>query len=441
MPHIFCVFKSILDELKINSTKWNVYIYNKKKLKCTNCILKINNEMIKKIFGIIENIHFQTSNTMNIINIVISEKNITFKNNVHKISNIVQFVETFEKVFENPEFFHENVLFMLENKFNINNIFCFPNMKIVNNKIIVFNNNVINEYYKKIQTHIKKYNFNISLDELKQKIQMCNIMGFDIYKGNPEKCEDTEIIKKFHLDVKRQLYKKYCNNIENLFDVGCGRLTDLFFWNENNIDNVYCIEPSIDSIKFGQERLKNAKSKTNIKTKIHVINGIGDEKWNNLEQYKNITEKKYDIITFQFTIHYMIDNIDILMKNINNISKQNTKILITCMNGTLIKNELQKNNKIEIINSNNEIIFAINKFNDDTLNNVLVYFKGGYGMENGSIEKLVDIEKLIHIFNDNNYEIIDKKPFLNFDSKIKNNMNSIQKNVSKYYISIVFIKK
>ena len=123
------------------------------------------------------------------------------------------------------------------------------------------------------------------------------------------------------------------------------------------------------------------------------------------------------------------------MKNIREISKSGTKIIITCMNGNLILDDLKKGDIIVRNQKDKNIIFAISRYSDD---DILVYLKGGYGMEHGSIERIVDIKKLIKLFQENNYRLIEEKPFLDYNSNYKEQMNSEQKNVSYYYTSLMF---
>lgn len=272
---------------------------------------------------------------------------------------------------------------------------------------------------------------------------------------------DTSIIKKFHIDVKKQIYNEYCNNIEYLLDIGSGRLSDAYLWYTNHIKNVMCIEPSLDSIKYATKLVEKYKNDMNIQ----IINGIGNETWKTNNKYKEIIKHKYDAITLQFTIHYMMKNIDILMKNILSVIKPGTVVIITCMNGNLIRDKLNKYHKIEIRNRQEPVFYihpmysqnnrdnniSINRknntSNDNSSNNnaitlsnndILVYFKGAYGVASGSIEPLVDIKYLTDQFVVNGFKIVRVKNFLDYKSKIKNKMSHMQKSVSYYYISLVF---
>lgn len=318
---------------------------------------------------------------------------------------------------------------------------CIPNLAINNNQIIVYDDNYKNKLFESIQNILEKeHNIKMSIFDISKIIKKC-----DIYKGKSIYDPYTATIRHFHLDVKEQLYYKYCKNIDYLLDIGIGKSTDMQFINKIGVKNVIGIEPSVESIQLGKER--QLKFNSNSKTNLDIINGFGDEDWTKDIKYNKVLDHIYDVITFQFTIHYMMYNIEILMKNILRVSKKNTKIIITCMNGKLIHKDLNKNGKIEIMNSRKEPIFAIYGQYDFKDNNqipkqsdILVYFKGSYGVVNGSIEPLVDIDRLIRFFNNNGFSIIEMKDFLSYNSKNKEKMDNIQKKVSYYYTSIVFEK-
>lgn len=425
--------KYVLESIKYticdDPSNYHIYLYNKKKKNCTNYAVIMNDKTKNIFFNDIQKINFNRKKGLNIINIIIANRPVKFNNSFYEFDN-VKYLCKYDP--------NNNFTLMIAIKkiigYTFNDNICLPNMIIKNDKMTVFNNDTIITLCEKIQKELKNiYDIDMSLAETKKHLYKCHEHGFDIYKGLPDRDPDTDMIKKFHLDVKRKIYNKYCRNINLLFDAGCGRLTDLFYWNDAGIKNVYCVEPSKDSILFGKERLSGVKNK--IRTKILVIEGVGDKDWRTDSKYNKIITNKYDVITFQFTIHYMIEKFDILIKNLLDISKHGTKVIITCMDGNLINEELNKSDKIEVRNTKNNIIFAIADAPND---NIIVYLKGGYGMEHGSIEKLVNLNKLSKIFIENGYKQIERKPFLEYNSHIKDQMTTIQKNVSKYYTSIIF---
>ena len=84
-----------------------------------------------------------------------------------------------------------------------------------------------------------------------------------------------------------------------------------------NVKNVVGIEPSIDSIELGNEKI----NKFGFKGKINVINGVGDIDWISDDKYIIVLENKYDLITFQFTLHYMMNNIQTIINNLDSVEK------------------------------------------------------------------------------------------------------------------------
>jgi len=199
---------------------------------------------------------------------------------------------------------------------------------------------------------------------------------------------------------------------------------------------------------MGQEKI----NKNEFTGTIKIINGTGDEDWNNNIKYKKVIENKYDVVTFYYTIHYMMNNIDIVIDNLNRIMKPKCKIIITCMDGNKIHNDFKKYKQIEVRNRQEPIFAIIPLYNvsdkiptytesdkiSEKDNNIIVYFKGAYGVSSGSVEPIIDVDKLIEIFKKNNIELIEKKNFADYNINVKKQMNPMQLRVSSYYMSLVF---
>jgi hypothetical protein len=336
-------------------------------------------------------------------------------------------------------------LIMLErlNDIHIGDKLCFPNMTIRQGKFVVFDDQTVEKIQNQVVQKLKEYyNYSISINEAKKILNRCNVTSFDIYKGPVVKDHDTGIIKGFHISVKEFLFKKYSNNVDNLLDIGSGQMVDAKSWKLCNIKHVVGVEPSVHSIKNAYANLEKIEYSNNV----HIINGVGDEDWRKNPKYSHVYENFYDVISFQFTIHYMFEKIDTLMDNINPVMKSGTKILISCMDGNKIHSSFDKNGRIEIRNYH-EPIFAIaaqydyKQKNIPNNGNILVYFKGAYGLSNGSIENILDVDKLIEIMKQHKIKLIDKKNFIDFDMPLKNKMSPIQKQVSSFYMSLVFEKE
>jgi len=326
------------------------------------------------------------------------------------------------------------------NGFDIKDRICLPNITVRQGKLVVFYGKYLETYFINLQKSLKEYYNKIySIDELKKIVKHCNDKGFDIYKGAIVKDPDTDIIKYFHIMIKLEIYKKYARNAKYLLDMGTGKLTDMRMWDSYDIRNVVGIEPSVESLKMGRERLE----KHGFRGKLDLVNGVGDDDWTKDTKYDIVLQNKYDVITFQYTLHYMMNNIETVLSNMKKVLLPKCKIIITCMDGNKIQNDFIKYKHIEVRNRQ-EPIFAIYPMYEvangipEKNNNIIVYFKGAYGVSSGSIEPIIDINKLIDIFKNNNIKLLERKNFADYDIQIKKKLHPVQLRVSSYYMSLVF---
>jgi len=325
------------------------------------------------------------------------------------------------------------------NGIDIRNKICLPNLTVRQGKIKLFYGEYLEIYFKSLQKLLKEYyNKDYTIEQLKKEIKHCNEMGFDIYKGEMVKDPDTDIIKFFHILIKKEILKKNASNCKYLLDVGTGKLTDMRIWDEYNITNVVGIEPSAESLKLGEERIK----KFGFKGQLQLINGVGDDDWTLDEKYKQVLANKYDVITFQFTLHYMMNNIQTVISNLKKVMLPKCKIIITCMDGNKIQNDFNKYRHVEVRNKQEPLfaIFPMYKGNiiPEKDNNILVYFKGAYGVSSGSFEPIIDIIKLINILKENKINLIERKNFADYNMDIKKRLHPNQLRVSGYYMSLIF---
>jgi SAM-dependent methyltransferase len=337
-------------------------------------------------------------------------------------------------------------LIMLQeiNGYNTHKRLCLPNMTIRQGKLVIFYGKYLEIYYKELQKSLKRYyDKEILMEQLQKLIKFCTEGGHDIYKGEITWDPDTSIIKYYHVMIKDTILNKYTKNCDYLLDIGSGKLTDMRLWDKNNVKNVIGIEPSKESIKIGEEKIK----KIGFKGNLHIINGFGDENWSKNKIYNKVLENKYDIITIQFAFHYMTKHLDIIIKNIKSVVKKGSKLIITCMDGNKIHNDfIRFKGNIEVRNDQ-EPIFAIaprykvTENIPDANNDILVYFKGAFGVSSGSIEPIIDIDKIVKIFALNGLELIEKRNFTEYENDTKKKMSHIQLKVSSYYMMLVFENK
>ena len=148
---------------------------------------------------------------------------------------------------------------------------------------------------------------------------------------------------------------------------------------------------------------------------------------------------KADCITFHFSLHYMIDKIDIVIKNIIEFSKKGTKVIIHTLNGNLIKDRL-KDKKKYIVKRGDEEVFYLEKMYDekDKFKKINVFMKGATGLDNIIPEFIIEQDYIINKFLDSGFSVIEYTKFLDrYDSKF--NLEKHEQEVSNLYITYIFI--
>ncbi len=331
---------------------------------------------------------------------------------------------------------------------------CFPNMNVRAGQIYLYDDKLIEKYYKDIKKFMKLWHNNhISVEDLKKNIKRCDEEMSSIYTGKVMFDKDTSALKHFHTMIKPKYLKDNCYNCNYMLDIGSGRLRDLKFWLKSNIKNIIAIEPSLYSYNESLNTLD--KLDTN-KINIDVINGYGDIDWWKSDLYKPIQDAiskghKMDCVTFMFTIHYMVKNMKILMENLEKVCKKGTKIIILCLDGKYVHEQLLKkkgntknSNRIEVRNSQEPIfgIYSYYKLEEKLpqLGKILVYLKGTHGVQLGSIEYLVTDEYLTRKFSSYGYLLKHKINLVDIHIKERQKMNYLQKQVSRFYMGMLFEK-
>lgn len=125
----------------------------------------------------------------------------------------------------------------------------------------------------------------------------------------------------FHNHVKRMLYDKYANNIENLLDLCSGKGGDIDKWLNNNVINVHGYDIDINSVNEAKSRFKiklNNKLKHNIN--INYNFDVLDLSTNILPE----PQKLYNVVSSMFAFHYFFK------------SKETFETIITTIQNNLI---------------------------------------------------------------------------------------------------------
>lgn len=346
-----------------------------------------------------------------------------------------------------PESFVRLILMDKYNGYSDKNKICFPNLSITKGNVTVFNDAKVNTSLNETAHFLKILDgIDMSLDELKKIVPKCRETPWAIYSKYPNRNNYTNGVIKYHTLVMNHYIETYFDR-DILLDVGAGPLRQISFYEKIGFKRLVAIEPSIDSINTGKEQYK--KYCKNIK--LDIIEGFGEEDWHKGNKYKAvIAHAPYKSILFKFTIHYMLKGIDTLMSNIKSVSQKDTVIIVSCLDGTKIIEKLKSAGKYEIY-QDNEVLYGVYDFEDignsnknDDFRQIMVYFKGVYGVDAGSIEYVVNLDYLIKKFKSIGFSVITSNNFMEIDSvelkKITHNFNPSQKKISELHHVIIFKK-
>lgn len=280
---------------------------------------------------------------------------------------------------------------------------CIPNSSIRQGKLIVNDSHKVEQMYKTIKRYFKEWhNIEYDIDFIRKSVPRCHDNPEDIYKGVKVSTDDTRPVIKFHNSIKDQYIKKYKGT--KLLDIGSGYLRDQYIWEKSGFSEVVCIEPSVESWKRGMERKKDF---------VTFINGYGDRDWTSDAIYAPVLNSgPYDLIVFSFTIHYMIDNMDVVMKNLSKVIGKNTKIIVTCLNKDIIFQRMK--NGIYEVRFSHDPTFGLYMGKSE----LLVYFAGVYGVSHGSFEKLLDIQDFNRRMGAIGMKQIERRPFTSFPNSL-----------------------
>jgi hypothetical protein len=310
---------------------------------------------------------------------------------------------------------------------------------------------------KKDIVNVKNENIN--------KIQMCKVNAYNKYLKKVNAKGLFMNLRKYHQNIKSNYINKYAFNTDLLMDVGSSQLKSMRFWNSARVKKVVAMEPSLELFDLGMIYLRK-----DFYGRRHVtfLRGVGEKSWLNGEGGLNDFASKYlmnmiknnvkaSAITFEFTFHYMIYNMKVLMENIKSVSKSGTKVIIHCINGDFLMNVFKEKNKYEVIKDNEVVFYAEKDFENESKNQsksksksssksksqllnlkkVNIFFSGAQGLNNIISEYLVIKDDIVKIFEKYGFKLIEFTPFS--EQNFKNfGLEGYEFDVSKIYTTYVF---
>ena len=240
--------------------------------------------------------------------------------------------------------------------------------------------------------------------------------------------KNHNIFKEYNLNQSIKILNNVNINELSLLDLGCRVGNDLNRWIKLKIKRVVGIDISEKSLIEANERYKNNKNMNKINIKFYQSDlSKYDEKLTNILK----KEKKFNIITCNFVIHYLFVN-EKALRNLFQIINNNLELGGLFIGSAFDKNlvlktynELKKkeNPKLEIIPMNNFENESLNYNRKYSIRLGLKTDINTYFSDGPSDEYLVDYNELSKIAFEYNLKLIYFKNFKDIYNEVKNTYN------------------
>jgi mRNA (guanine-N7-)-methyltransferase len=220
-------------------------------------------------------------------------------------------------------------------------------------------------------------------------------------------------LRTFHNWTKRELLNQTCSTLKSeldqpitLLDLSCGKAGDLNKWYDNKIMHVVGFDIDSDSINEARSRysqlINNLKRKNVKQLPVYEFYVMDLSDHNNLPKIEKILHnKKFNIVSCQFAIHYFFKNESSLMTFmtiVNTYIDNHGFFICTTVNGSSVVEKLQNKSSI-----GNDIYTIEKKYNEPIISpygNTYLVALGEesdtehYFANKKSEEYIVDIEEL-----------------------------------------------
>src|SRR5210317_2213128 len=112
-------------------------------------------------------------------------------------------------------------------------------------------------------------------------------------------------LRRYHNDHKKELIDRVTRKGDSILDVGCGFGGDLQKWRHAGA-NINMCEPSEEALDEAKNRAKNMKMRVNFY----------------LVDIFDCPNRKYDIICYNFSLHYIFKSYDLFNKSLREVRKR-----------------------------------------------------------------------------------------------------------------------
>lgn len=292
----------------------------------------------------------------------------------------------------------------------------------------------------------------------------------DIYYNQNLKRKNKKCVSMydFHSYIKKQLIVNNSHGKKNLLDLSVGRGGDINHWIDANInimvgidickegltnENGVCNRILTKSIEHKKilgnyyiiwgDSSKNLLNSDGGKDELHkyyldIIYGnilddnIKSSKLNKIYNIGNIDKGNgFDVVSSQFSIHYYFKNMDTIMNFLNNVSqslKKGGRFIGTCLNGSLIFDELKDTEYISSLDEETLLWKITKKYKNTEFHNDERSLGIKIDVYNESIgvsftEYLVNFEYLISLCKSVNLKLVENRNFLQIYTNMPKDMD------------------
>ena len=242
--------------------------------------------------------------------------------------------------------------------------------------------------------------------------------------------EESNIIpmRKFHNYIKDIMYERYVKDVNWLLEVAAGRFADLGRWSKNKVKNVVAFDMDEEALKEGQMRVDSWDPKRGKLPKIMSIKGDASRDWTCLMEHLKIGEERFDVISMQFAIHFVLESEETFkefLKNVRKYLKPGGIFMATALDGESLMNlfnvnEIKNGETLDLkkqVKGELKTVISIKKecFCGDLANTgqeiaVFVESIGGYT----SKEYMVNFQYVVRLFQQEGFELVELADFEQF---------------------------
>ena len=286
--------------------------------------------------------------------------------------------------------------------------------------------------------------------------QNIDMAGDTEYYVSQNRSPQTEILTSLHNYIKNSLICGVCSSFKkhiHYLDLSCGRGGDVekytnpdnnikfvlgfdisnvneacrrYFFAQNTSKGVFLQSDTSKNIKLNESNMDIKHSEAMINILYGLTKKIPATYTNIYKEYKGLAKKGFDVISSQFTLHYYLkdeDTFNGFLKNIYENINKDGYFIATFYNGNKLFNMfswLEKNDKIEYVTDEGDIIYKIGKKydndnfiydkanTDNMFGNTISVFMDSIGQE--IEEYLVNLDFLIDSFKEKGLELVTPTP-------------------------------